>query len=174
MNILLKLIVLIDLISKIQFGYTQDCNTEDEVPSSTPNSRFTDNNDGTISDNGTGLMWHKCAVGYSGEYCQIGGPITYFTWQQAFEEAEASTLSGYNWRLPNLKELQSIVEQRCYSPSINTTYFPNILNSGGYNWSSTPTHDRPFTAWRVSFIDGFVTYQNRSQELGVRLVRFLK
>ncbi|OFX19127.1 MAG: hypothetical protein A2041_15255, partial [Bacteroidetes bacterium GWA2_31_9b] len=70
---------------------------------------FVDNNDETVTDNATGLMWQKADDGTSRD------------WQGALEYAENLTLVGYtDWRLPNIKELQSIVDySRC--PSVTNS-----------------------------------------------------
>ena len=73
---------------------------------------FIDNKDGTITDNATGLMWQQSTEekGYN--------------WKDALAYAENLTLGGYDdWRLPNAKELQSIVD---YSRSLQTTNSPAI------------------------------------------------
>lgn len=110
---------------------------------------FMDNGNGTISDNATGLMWQKADDG-------IGR-----NWQESLEYAENLELSEYtDWRLPNAKELQSIVD---YSRSPQTTNSPaidNIFetteimdpdgNSGQYPffWTSTTHLDgiNPYTS----------------------------
>ena len=62
-------------------------------------NKFVDNGDGTVSDQATGLMWMQ---GDSGEGMD---------WQEALAFANANRSGGYDdWRLPNVKELQSIVD----------------------------------------------------------------
>jgi hypothetical protein len=103
---------------------------------------FTTNGDGTITDSATGLMWAQTDSG------------TGLTWQEALawvETQNAANYLGYNdWRLPNAKELQSIVD---YSRSPDTTgsaaidplfNVTAVTNEAGqtdypYYWSST-TH----------------------------------
>jgi len=71
----------------------QDANFVGNQPS------FTDNGDGTITDNVTGLMW------------QEGLFDSKYTYQEALDVAENSTLAGYNdWRLPTIKEIYSLME----------------------------------------------------------------
>ncbi len=162
-----KIIILL-LITNISLAQT--CKLESEVPSTTPNSRFIDNNNGTISDVGTGLMWQKCQLGLSGSSCTNGSATTH-NWQLALDEAQSSTVAGYNdWRLPNHKELLSIVEQRCYNPSINTTYFPNT--SGSNFWSASQHAHYSGSAWFVNFSRGYSDYYGRYSSQSVRLVRF--
>lgn len=101
---------------------------------------FVDNADGTVTDRATGLMWAQADSG-SG-----------MLWQAALDYAEGSSLAGYNdWRLPNAKELQSIVD---YSRSPETTSSAaidpifastQITNEGGiadYPWYHTGTTHR--------------------------------
>ena len=156
------------LITNLSFAQT--CRLESEAPSTTPDSRFTDNNNGTISDNGTGLMWQKCQLGLSGSICNAGSVNTY-NWQQALDEAQNNSLAGYSdWRLPNHKELLSIVEQRCYNPSINTAYFPNTSSSDF--WSSSLFDFSSGGAMSVLFSVGYSNTGNRVNLQFVRLVRF--
>jgi hypothetical protein len=62
-------------------------------------NKFVDNGDGTITDLATGLMWQKPDDGITRD------------WQEALAYAENLIFAGYNdWRLPNAKELQSIVD----------------------------------------------------------------
>ncbi|MBF0226161.1 MAG: DUF1566 domain-containing protein [Desulfobacterales bacterium] len=75
-------------------------------------NNFVDNNDGTITDLATGLMWQKADDGNARD------------WQHALSYSENLELAGYSdWRLPNSKELQSIVD---YTRSPKTTNSPAI------------------------------------------------
>ena len=68
---------------------------------------FADNGDGTITDNATGLMWMQA---------DNGSPIS---WENALTYAENFEFAGYSdWRLPDAKELQSIID---YSRSPSTS-----------------------------------------------------
>lgn len=70
-------------------------------------NRFKDNGDGTITDAATGLTWTKADSGKG------------MDWPSALEYAENLELAGHSdWRLPNAKELQSIID---YSRSPDTT-----------------------------------------------------
>lgn len=152
----------------------QDCRTETEVPSTTPASRFQDNYDATVTDQSTGLMWARCPEGLSGTGCADGTAAT-FTWEAALIRARDSGLAGYtDWRLPNIKELSSIVEERCINPAINLAVFPKTPAS--YFWSASPGAYGGYQAWLVHFSYGDVNTNLRSnsyQNYGchVRLVR---
>lgn len=119
-------------------------------------NNFVDNGDGTVTDKATGLMWAKEDNGKG------------LMWSDAVKYAESSKLAGHtDWRLPNVKELQSIVDYH-YSPSsndfkpaidpiFNCTPFVNEAkdNDFGYYWTNTSALFRggsPFYfAWYVAF-----------------------
>jgi hypothetical protein len=96
-----------------------------------------DNGNGTITDSATGLMWMKNDNG------------TGILWENALSYAEGFEYAGYtDWRLPNAKELQSIVDYRrspatTNSPAIDTIFncapITNEANQADYPfyWSST-------------------------------------
>ena len=119
---------------------------------------YTDNGNGTITDNVTGLIWQK------------EDDNTQRTWSDAGTYCDNLTLGGQSdWRLPSKKELISIVNYGTYSPSINTTYFPNT-NSSVY-WSSTTIAYNSSGAWIVLFNDGYVVIDYKSSSYYVRCVR---
>ena len=85
---------------------------------STPTSAFTNHGDGTVTHNLTGLMWKQCTQGSSGAGC--AGVATAMTWRSALAAAAADHTGGHtDWRLPNDKELDSIVETCGSAPAIN-------------------------------------------------------
>lgn len=135
---------------------------------------FVDNGTSTVTDNATGLMWSKCSEGLEGENCEIGR-LKPLNWDEALDTARNSRLAGYNdWRLPNVKELQSLVKYDVYAPSIDTTNFPNT--SSRLYWSSTPfayAASKPSYSWPVNFHYGYVYVEDddRTDQRAVRLVR---
>ena len=142
------------------------------IPPSTPDTQLLDHGDGTISDTKTGLMWKKCAEGLSGENCDTGSVLT-FNWQQALEQpgiVNSSGFAGYtDWRLPNIKELTSIVEEQCYDPAININRFPGTPSSNF--WSASADSYYSGDAWYVKFSFGSSHGFNRNGSRLVRLVR---
>ncbi|QRN86878.1 DUF1566 domain-containing protein [Clostridia bacterium] len=112
---------------------------------------FVDNGDETITDEATGLMWTQNDSGYYEAGTEADGTLN---WQEALEwvaEMNESNFLGYSdWRLPNVKELQSIVDYDrspvTGTPAINEMFYcaPIINCFGeddyGYYWSGT-THD---------------------------------
>lgn len=145
------------------------CRSEAEVPATTPVSQFTDHDDGTVTDLKTGLMWAKCSLGQTGGDCGGGSAATY-SWKGALQAAADSTLAGYSdWRLPNIKELRSIVEQQCYLPAINLAVFPDTVSS--LVWSASPLASDSGYAWSVGFNSGYADVFFRYYGFPVRLVR---
>jgi hypothetical protein len=99
---------------------------------------FTDNGNGTVTDNNTGFMWQKQDDGIAYNWYQASGTYDASYNPSSQDVCGSLSLSGYSdWRLPTKKELMSIMN---YSipypgPTINTTYFPNTKSS--FYWSST-------------------------------------
>jgi len=145
-------------------------------PNLTPNSRYIlDTVRGTVLDTNTGLMWQQCSVGQSQVGGSCTGSATALTWQGAFQsaaQANVLNLSDYtDWRLPNIKELHSLVALHCVSPSINTSIFPNTMSSS--YWSSSPylSNIDDASSWDVYFYYGRISYNYRESGGFVRLVR---
>lgn len=133
-----------------------------------PDSLYTDHADGTVTDKETGLMWQKCSLGLSGSDCATGIAQT-LTWQAALASASDNSNSGYtDWRLPNEKELVSIMEDACSAPPINDSIFPGTV-VGDY-WLSSPSTIID-NAWYINFDRGYVTYNLKNVANYVRLVR---
>ena len=143
----------------------------DYIPNNTPDDRYTLHGDGTVTDTATGLVWQRCSLGQSWNGSTCTGNASTYTWQGALQQGDSNSLAGYSdWRLPNRKELRSIVAYDRYNPAINTTVFPNTPSS--WYWSSSPNawHLLHY-AWIVYFDVGADLYPNRSSSAAVRLVR---
>jgi hypothetical protein len=125
---------------------------------------------GTVLDKQTGLMWKRCVEGRSGADCGVGS-VTSLRWGGALSQAAASAFAGYkDWRLPNSKELESLVEVACARPALNANVFPN--DPGAWVWASSPiANNYSYYAWYVGFDYGHSGYGNRSYTGAVRLVR---
>lgn len=157
------------MFSAVSLQAAQTCKS-DSIPASTPDSQLVDNGDGTVTDSKTGLMWKKCIEGVFGNNCE-NGITTLFTWQQALQHPETINVgigfAGYNdWRLPNIRELISIIEEQCYEPAINLNRFPNTPSSTSASiiWSGSPYLIGGYDgfAWYVNFYHGlsYVTYRS--------------
>jgi hypothetical protein len=123
-----------------------------------PNS-LVDNGDGTVTDTVSGLMWQQ-------------DESRTMSWEEALDYCETLELAGYDdWRLPNRNELQSIVDDETYNPSIDTLFFPGAMTFS--YWSSTTLNPAiiPGQAWSVSFIYGTLEYSSKDSHVLVRAVR---
>jgi hypothetical protein len=118
-----------------------------------PDPRFTDNGDGTVTDNLTGLMWAKDANLDNGT----------MIWVDAIDYANNLSLGTEcgtprtDWRLPNIKELLSLIDYGNYNVVLPSNHpFSNVQD--GYYWSST-TAVKSWVenkAFRVTLVDGRV------------------
>jgi arylsulfatase A-like enzyme len=108
---------------------------EDSDYSINPQS-FTDNGNGTISDNITGLMWQKVDNGES-------------TWETAVANAATVSTGGYtDWRLPTPSELFSIFNHNNANPALHTTFFPNNpAGAADYWWTSDIFSNSTTNVW---------------------------
>lgn len=146
----------------------QSCNPA--MRTYTPTSRFVPHDDGTVDDSATGLTWMRCALGqrWEGGTC-VGTPLGY-TWQQALQAALDTEFAGRgDWRLPNIRELRSIVERRCQYPAINQTIFPG--EASYWYWSASPVAGLADRSWDLAFTTGYDDRGRRSGADAVRLVR---
>ena len=122
---------------------------------------YTDNGDGTITDNKTGLMWEKLSA--DGTIHDYG---TSYTWYTAFTRRSTTLNSGSfaghtDWRLPNINELQSIANYGTSSPAVDAVFNTSCAASctvttcsctqSGLYWSSTTYQFDPSHAWLVYF-----------------------
>ena len=141
----------------------------------TPTVDFVDNGDGTVTHSKTGLMWAVCTEGQSWSIGSCTGTETDFTWADALivpTDQNALNYLGYgDWRVPNKKELASILEMSCVNPAINLAVFPDTPNK--IYWTSTPNETNTSQAWRVVFLYGNLTLSPRTDTFPVRLVRDL-
>jgi hypothetical protein len=145
------------------------------VIQSTPTTDFAPlgNNDVTVTHKKTGLMWKRCAEGLSGAACTTGTAAN-LTWANALKAANSANSAAFgsytDWRLPNVKELESIGEVCGANPSINQTAFPATPTSV-YFWSSSSYVPGPWNAWYVDFGFGGTWSSAKTNVNYVRLVR---
>jgi formylglycine-generating enzyme required for sulfatase activity len=119
---------------------------------------FYDNQDGTITDKFTGLTWQKAINSDT------------MTWETALTYAENLSLAGYtDWRLPNIKELQSISDERLYQPSLDTNYFEP--GTRRLFWSSSTLLGNTARSWTADFSLGIVSYNDKVRQVSAICVR---
>ena len=153
---------------------------------------FTDNGDGTITDNVTGLMWEKKSDDgsihdwdnaytwgdTSPPYTMNGTMVTTFLASLNGNEGFAGHT---DWRIPNRFELETLVNLGAAAPSTYTAFNADCsqgctvttcscTRSDDY-WSSTTTEYFPDLAWLVNFNFGGVTNDEKTYSYAVRAVR---
>jgi len=106
-----------------------------------PGPRFRDHGNGTVTDDLTGLMWTKDANISS----QQG-------WTNATEYANSLNYGGHSdWRLPNLRELQSLMDYGNHGPALPSGHpFTDAGGTGRYYWTSTTYANKTSSAWYVA------------------------
>ncbi len=151
-----------------------------------PNPRFTDNNNGTVMDNLTGLIWltnANCANATRDWLTALSDVVMLNT---------AGTMNGINcgdisnggshqidWRLPNVKELQSLIDYAFYNPALSNTAGTAQWKAGdpftgvqsAYYWSSSTYAGDTGVAWYVALVNGLVGGDVKSNALYVWPVR---
>ncbi len=128
-----------------------------------PAGRYTTSG-GTVYDTKTKLTWQQTV------------PTTTYTWANAQTycagAAVSSALGGTGWRLPTIKELQSLVDDsQAAAPTIDSQFFPGTPPS--VFWSLTPLAGSPSSAWVVNFSinDGAYAVDVLSSTVNARCVR---
>ncbi len=127
---------------------------------------YVDHGDGTVTDVNTGLMWEK--LSHDGT---VHDDHNTYTWANAISghvaTLNSTNFAGHNdWRLPNVRELLSIVTYQNLLPTVAPA-FDNHCSSGcdvtrcsctfsGDTWTSTSEADSPSNQWFVDFQDGQV------------------
>ena len=121
-----------------------------------PAGRFVDNGDGTVTDQETKLVWQQTAS------------LASVVWSQAVADCSSNVagLPGSGWRLPNVKELATLVDRSREFPAIDEAYFFGAYDPGGTTddfWSATCYQPGPgwaacpeqySKAWTVEFRGG--------------------
>ena len=137
---------------------------------------YTDNGDGTVTDPTTGLVWMRCAMGqtWDGKTCVgTAGIYTFMQGNAAAHDPGNITFAGRSdWRLPNIRELQTIVDRSASNPAIDSVAFPGTAPSDFLSASAEGQYWSVFV-WYVNFSVGFSSkrYYLASDTYQVRLVR---
>jgi len=136
-----------------------------------PSPRFRDNGDGTIRDGLTKLTWLKnancLATSGLGPFDDTDGAPddgmvfwqTALDFANALESGQCGLSDGSDagdWRLPNVRELHSLIDYGQLEPAIPVGHpFTNLQEQGAY-YSATSDENATARAWFVSFFDGIV------------------
>lgn len=111
----------------------------------------------SIIDHLTGLMWFKSPF------------ASKVTWESALQNAEDFSKEGYSdWRLPNIKEIQSLTDYSKSNPSCDLIFSEFMVDK---YWSSTSLSNQPAQAWYWDNRFGITTYADKNQLLKLIFVR---
>jgi hypothetical protein len=118
---------------------------ETQAGASWPSPRFTNNGNGTVTDELTGLMWTQDAALFATA-----------VWEDALDNAAGLVLGGHDdWRLPNRKEFLSLVDFSQDSPALPAGHpFSNVQLE--FYWSGTTLANQTNFAWILSMEEGFI------------------
>ena len=110
-----------------------------------------------VTDNATGLQWQDDTA-----------PVT-MPWQNAINYCEALNFSSkQDWRLPNINELNSLINDSTNAPAISSTF---VNTASGAYWSSTTVANKASYAWGVYFHSGYQYGDAKTVITNVRCVR---
>ncbi len=165
----------------IPTGQTKCYDNVGEIPCPEPGQRFhgqdgnnnigvrayVENEDSTVRDLATGHIWQKTYAKNK-------------TWFEAKSYCQTLSLAGYNWRLPTVQELSSLLDYGRKNPSIDTAAFPDdnpdTNDLSEYFWASQhqqfndPSSGED-AAWIVSFYAGFREFSAKTNKYYVRCIK---
>ena len=151
---------------------------------------YLDNGDGTITDLNTGLMWEKKSMDGTDHdvsktfFWSNPASDTVWDWINAIntEVGNGIGFAGFNdWRLPNVRELLSIIDYGRSTPAVDPAFNNNfsfgctVLTCSQIfalpYWSSTTVATVDVDAWTVEFGAGHVVAALKTESHFVRAVR---
>lgn len=148
-------------------GTGQDGEIQSGVP--WPNPRFTDNGDGTVTDDLTSLVWLKNA-----------NPFGLRTWEQALKECNSLSSGSYgltdgskagDWRLPNIREIEGLVDYGSFGPCLPNGGKPFEGVRPSSYWTSTSVAHAPTEAMFIILGVGPAIFESKEHPFFVWPVR---
>lgn len=146
---------------------------------------YVDNDDGTITDVATGLMWEKLDDSNLGGSAGIHDADNTYTWAGAFAKIADLNLAGFagygDWRVPNIRELDTLKDYGRSNPATPPAFETGCVadctvatcscTRSFYHWSSSSYQGSPNFAWLVHFSIGGTEAQSKTATHYVRAVR---
>ncbi len=149
------------------YGAGSDGDLKKGVPS--PSPRFSDNGNGTVTDNLTGLIWMKNANAFG--WRSLSQALSDATGLKSGDADLTDGSKAGDWRLPNVRELSSLIDFGNYSLALPTVHpFTNVQPSS-YYWTSTTYAADTNRAWAIDFAFGKRTDLLKSNNQVVWCVR---
>lgn len=128
-----------------------------------PTGRYMVGN-GVVYDKSTGLKWQQIAA--PSKYVALSGG----GFPDATSYCTTLNLNGTGWRLPSVGELETLIDETLYAPSIDRTAFPNMPTDDLLFWTQSTYSLSTDFFWAVSFDYGLAEVQSQSQSHYVRCV----
>lgn len=119
-----------------------------------------------------GLVWMRCAIGQEWHPAtrRCSGQTKALSWSDAVKAAASfNAAGGSDWRLPEVEELASLIDDSRAAPAIRAELFPDTPLERF--WSATPVAGFAGYGWTVNFADGSTGFDIRLFANRVRLVR---
>ncbi|WP_108126301.1 DUF1566 domain-containing protein [Saccharospirillum mangrovi] len=146
------------------------CNSS--VVASKPEHLYIDNNDGSVTDSETGLVWVRCVLSDEDTQFECDFSPKSYTWGEALQRVQQANQDAYlgasDWRLPNIKELNSLVQLECDRVPFNSSVFQSF---GNVYWSSTPSFESLDEAWSIRSVGGGIQASEKVSSGLVLIVR---
>jgi hypothetical protein len=133
--------------------------------------RFADHGDGTVTDRCTGLMWQRDTADVNGDGQANDDDSA--SWCAALTYCEDLNFAGHDdWRLPNVRELQSLVDYGRFDQAIDPALSVSTSHVTWIYWSSTSNAEAPVNAWTVRYAAGF--HYGKVDKAGAYYVRAVR
>ena len=135
---------------------------ESQTGATWPSPRYTDNGDGTITDKLTKLTWAQDANAPGPVVCTTGVTMT---WQDALDYVACLNTNSYlgfsDWRLPNRKEIRSLIDYSQTTPALPPGHpFSNVQLT--IYWISTTYAEKNSSAWEINMNTGSIFFQTKT------------
>jgi Protein of unknown function (DUF1566) len=156
-----KIIFTLCLLLMSSFSQAQRCNSA--IEASAADWRYERRSNGDVFDKVTKRLWSACSLGqyWKDNGCQ-GEAL-----RLSFDEARARLKKG--WRLPEIAELNTLVELRCTHSAVNHRFF-SATQAAPY-WSATAFIHQPEHYWQVHFLEGESAVAAGQRSAFTRLLR---
>ena len=157
--------------------FAADCLTQHEMDNPDHMYSVADANvSQTVQDLETNLTWTRCPLGQSVQagLCadDAAVPAKTYSWEEALLAAEAANVATYegasDWRVPSVKELQTIMAPTCKNRAMNELAFPTAANA--YIYTATPDTSSTNNVFIMRMSDGHLLPHNKTTGRLVYLV----
>jgi len=125
-----------------------------------------------VVDSATSFVWQRCLAGkvWNRVSQKCTGTALSMGWQASVDYVKAlPSTKGNPWRIPSHFELMTLVDLACSEPALNTKWFGDPDST--FLWAGSSYAPLPDYAWGLKYGKGELTYEIKSNEFQLRLVR---